>query len=123
VAPSTRTDHGAFDDDGVFVAAEGRADDDAKDILLRAGRRVVGLWSRFFADDEDRRHEVDRLLQLLDASSAAPPIRGSASWRWRRPRCRAHGSERGPGFSIRRQRRLPSACWRPRETRRRGAAR
>jgi hypothetical protein len=59
-------------DDGVFVAALAPGDDDLKEILLRAGRRVVALLSRFFADDHDRRHEVDRLLQQLDASSATP---------------------------------------------------
>jgi hypothetical protein len=59
-------------DDRVVVAAEAPDDDDVRNILLRAGRRMIALLSRFFADEDERRHEVDRLLQQLDASSARP---------------------------------------------------
>ncbi len=63
---------GAFDDDGVFVADEPPDDNDVREILVRAGRRVVALLHRFFDDDDDRRREIDRLLESLDAASATP---------------------------------------------------
>ena len=63
---------GAFDDDGVFVADEAPDDDDVREILIRAGRRVVALLHRFFDDNDDRRREIDRLLESLDAASATP---------------------------------------------------
>ncbi len=63
---------GAFDHDGVFVAADPPDDDDVRQLLLRAGRRVIALLRRFFGDDESRRREVDGLLQALDATSATP---------------------------------------------------
>ena len=64
---------GAFDDDGIFVAADAPADDDVCDLLVRAARRVAALLRRFFEDDEQRLHEVDGLLSALDAASAKPP--------------------------------------------------
>jgi hypothetical protein len=63
---------GAFDDDGVFVADEAPDDDDVREILVRAGRRVVALLHRFFDDNDDRRREIDRLLEPLDSASATP---------------------------------------------------
>ena len=63
---------GAFDDDGVFVAAEPPEDADVRAILLRAGRRVIALLHRFFADDEQRCQETDDVLAALDAASASP---------------------------------------------------
>lgn len=63
---------GAFDDDGVFVAAEAPDDRDVRALLVRAGRRVVTLLHRFFSDDDDRRRAIDHLLQSLDAASATP---------------------------------------------------
>jgi hypothetical protein len=67
---------GAFDDDGVFVAADPHDDEDVRTLLGRAGRRVIAVLRRFFdehgADDETRRREVDCLLQVLDATSATP---------------------------------------------------
>ncbi len=62
---------GAFDDDGVFVADEAPNDDDVRRIMVRAGRRVMSKLHRFF-DDDERRREIDRLLESLDASSATP---------------------------------------------------
>ncbi len=63
---------GAFDDDGVFVAEEAPDHDDVREILVRAGRRVVALLHRFVDDNDDRRREIDRLLESLDAASATP---------------------------------------------------
>jgi hypothetical protein len=63
---------GAFDDDGVFVADEAPDDGDVREILVRAGRRVVALLHRFFDDNDERRREIDRLLESLDAASATP---------------------------------------------------
>ena len=40
--------------------------------MVRTGRRVVALLHRFFNDDDDRRREIDRLLESLDAASATP---------------------------------------------------
>ena len=62
---------GAFDDDGVFVADDPPDDDDVRRIMVRAGRRVMLKLHRFFNDDE-RRREIDRLLESLDATSATP---------------------------------------------------
>ena len=62
---------GAFDDDGVFVADEAPNDDDVRRIMVRAGRRVMSKLHRFF-DDDERRREIDRLLESLDAASATP---------------------------------------------------
>ena len=62
---------GAFGDDGVFVADEAPNDDDVRRIMVRAGRRVMSTLSRFF-DDDERRREIDRLLESLDAASATP---------------------------------------------------
>jgi hypothetical protein len=39
--------------------------------MVRAGRRVMSKLHRFF-DDDDRRREIDRHLQSLDAASATP---------------------------------------------------
>jgi hypothetical protein len=63
---------GAFDHDGVFVAADPPDDDDVRQLLLRAGRRVIALLRRFFGEDEPRRGEIDGLLEALDATSATP---------------------------------------------------
>ena len=63
---------GAFDDDGVFVADEAPNDDDVRRIMVRAGRRVMSKLHRFFDDDDQRRREIDRLLQSLDAASVTP---------------------------------------------------
>ena len=63
---------GAFDNDGVFVVAEAPDDDDVRDILMRAGRRVLALLQRFFDNDDERRREIDQVLQSLDAASATP---------------------------------------------------
>ena len=62
---------GAFDDDGVFVADEAPNEHDVRRIMVRAGRRVMSTLHRFF-DDDERRREIDRLLQSLDAASATP---------------------------------------------------
>ena len=62
---------GAFEDDGVFVADEAPNDDDVRRIMVRAGRRVMSKLHRFF-DDDERRREIDRLLEALDAASATP---------------------------------------------------
>ncbi len=63
---------GGFDDDGVFVAEEALYDDDVRRIMVRAGRRVMSKLPRFFDDDDERRREIDRLLESLDAASATP---------------------------------------------------
>ena len=63
---------GAFDDDGVFVADEPPDDDDVRHIMVRAGRRIMSILHPFFEHDDDRRREVDRLLESLDAASATP---------------------------------------------------
>jgi hypothetical protein len=63
---------GAFDEDGVFVADEAPDDDDVREILVRAGRRVVALLHRFFDDNDDRRRENNRLLESLASASATP---------------------------------------------------
>jgi cell division septation protein DedD len=63
---------GAFDEHGVFVAADPPDDEDVRKLLLRAGRRVVALLRRFFGDDDARRREIDGLLEALDATSATP---------------------------------------------------
>jgi len=63
---------GAFDDDGVFIAAEAPDDDDVKDLLVRAGRRVIALLQRFFGHDDEHRRGIDHVLQSLDAASATP---------------------------------------------------
>jgi hypothetical protein len=52
-------------------ADEAPDDDDVRRTMMRAGRRVMSKLHRFFEDDE-RRHEIDRLLQSLDATSATP---------------------------------------------------
>jgi hypothetical protein len=57
-------------DDGVFVADEAPDNDDVRRIMVRAGRRVMSKLSRFFEDDDERRREIDRLLESLDAASA-----------------------------------------------------
>ena len=59
-------------DDGVFVADEAPNDDDVRRIMVRAGRRVISKLSNFFDDDNQRRREIDRLLESLDAASATP---------------------------------------------------
>ena len=56
---------------GVFIADEAPDDDDVRRIMVRAGRRVMSKLHRFF-DDDERRREIDRLLESLDASSATP---------------------------------------------------
>jgi hypothetical protein len=39
--------------------------------MVRAGRRLMSTLHRFFNDEDDRRREIDRLLESLDASAAA----------------------------------------------------
>jgi Putative transposase/Transposase zinc-binding domain len=95
---------GAFDGDGVFVAADAPDDDDVRTVLLRAGRRVTTLLSRFFSDDDDRRHEIDRLLQQLDASSATPQPS-----LFPRPQRRASLSAFVEGFSLHAATRVPAS--------------
>jgi hypothetical protein len=63
---------GGFDDDGIFVADEAPNDDDVRRIMARAGRRVMSRLHSYFDDDDERRREIDRLLQSLDAASATP---------------------------------------------------
>ncbi len=63
---------GAFDDHGVFVAADPPDDEDVRTLLVRTGRRVIAVLRRFFDNDEPRRREIDGLLQALDATSATP---------------------------------------------------
>ena len=59
-------------DDGVFVADEAPNDDDVRRIMVRAGRRVMSTLHSFFNDGDERRREIDRLLEALDAASATP---------------------------------------------------
>jgi hypothetical protein len=63
---------GAFDEHGAFVAAEPPDDHDVRDLLVRAGRRVIALLQSALGDDDDRRREVDQVLHALDAASVAP---------------------------------------------------
>jgi len=63
---------GAFEDDGIFVADEAPDDDDVRRIMVRAGRWVMSKLHRFFNDDDERRREIHRILQSLDAASATP---------------------------------------------------
>ena len=63
---------GAFDEHGVFVAADPPDDADVGQLLVRAGRRVIALLRRFFDDDDARPRELDGLLEALDTSSATP---------------------------------------------------
>ncbi len=55
----------------VFVADEAPDNDDVRRIMVRAGRRVMSKLHRFFNDDE-RRREIDRSLESLNAASATP---------------------------------------------------
>jgi hypothetical protein len=86
---------GAFDEHGVFVAADPPDDEDVRKLLLRAGRRVVALLRRFFGDDDARRREIDGLLESLDTSSATP-----APALFPRPERRASLSAFLEGFSL-----------------------
>ena len=66
---------GAFDHDGVFVADDAPDDHDVRELLVRAGRKVIAMLRRFLdedGDDDSRRREIDRLLASLDAASATP---------------------------------------------------
>ena len=40
--------------------------------MMRAGRRVMSKLHRFFDDDDQRRREIDRTIESLDAASATP---------------------------------------------------
>ena len=59
-------------DDGVFVADEAPDNDNVRRITVRAGRRVMSKLHRFFDNDDERRREIDRTLESLDAASATP---------------------------------------------------
>ena len=97
---------GGFDEDGVFVAAEPPNEEDVRDLLVRAGRRVIALLRRFFVDDDDRRREIDRVLQALDAASASPP---PALFQVPSPQRRASLSAFIEGFSLHAATRVPAS--------------
>jgi hypothetical protein len=86
---------GAFDEHGVFVAADPPDDEDVRTLLVRAGRRVVALLRRFFDEDEARRRQIDGLLEALDNASATP-----APALFPRPKRRASLSAFLEGFSL-----------------------
>ena len=96
---------GGFDDHGVFVAAEPPTDVDVRALLVRAGRRVIALLSRFFVDDDDRRREIDHALHALDAASASPPPPGL----FQAPPRRASLSAFIEGFSLHAATRVPAS--------------
>jgi hypothetical protein len=89
---------GAFDEHGVFVAADPPDDEDVRKLLLRAGRRVVALLRRFFGDHDARRREIDGLLEALDATSATSATPAPALFP--RPERRASLSAFPEGFSL-----------------------
>lgn len=97
---------GGFDEDGVFVAQEPPNEEDVRDLLVRAGRRVIALLRRFFVDDDDRRREIDRVLQALDAASASPP---PALFQVPSPQRRASLSAFIEGFSLHAATRVPAS--------------